>query len=139
MLPIDIASPRLLLIIPAHPSARLRGPSIGRYVQLGAKLLFLKVRIQPDSYIGGGPCEHETWVGYWHIDIVCRHFSTTNGWGWGPEGHRTIAQLAVETLPPDTPKFLTAEKERLMFLSFEPGYVAGCGGTKIKPCASHRS
>ncbi len=46
--------------------------------------------------------------------------STTNGWGWGPEGHRMIAQLAVETLPPDTPKFLTAEKERLMFLSFEP-------------------
>jgi rhodanese-related sulfurtransferase len=39
---------------------------------------------------------------------------------WGPDGHRMIARLAVESLPPDTPKFMTAALEQLMFLSYEP-------------------
>ena len=59
--------------------------------------------------------------------------STTTGWGWGREGHRMVAQLAVENLPPDMPKFLIAEKERLMFLNFEPDMWRDAEEQKLSP------
>lgn len=41
---------------------------------------------------------------------------------WGPDGHRMVARLAVESLPADAPEFLIAAKEQLMFLSYEPDF-----------------
>lgn len=48
------------------------------------------------------------------------NFFDQAAFAWGPDGHRVIARLAVEGLPPETPKFFTDATEQLMFLSYEP-------------------
>lgn len=57
--------------------------------------------------------------------------------GWGPDGHRMVAQLAVAALPSDTPRFLTAEAERLMFLNYEPDAWRDPVEEKISPALRH--
>ncbi|HKE20785.1 MAG TPA: hypothetical protein VKB88_00255 [Bryobacteraceae bacterium] len=56
---------------------------------------------------------------------------------WGPDGHRMVARLAVAALPTDTPRFLTVEAERLMFLNYEPDAWRDPVEEKISPALRH--